>query len=205
MDWVSFTGTSPNMLRKVNILITHLGDGALLFPLMFILAAYLAVLKSYRAALGLVLAVGACGVVMVGLKVFFLSFQQPVFDIRSPSGHATMAAVVWGGMAVVLAPHFAHWRRFLPLAAAFSLSFAIAVTRVFLRAHTFAEVFLGLAVGWGFVGLYALAMRGQPKAPLRLWLVFLLLFVPFIFLYDSYYIPVEVFVAEIVDRLKLFF
>lgn len=109
------------------------------------------------------------GVAMV-MKLTFVACGPPA--LRTPSGHTAAAAMVLGGLAVVLSRK-AGWKRVLLASAAGAA--VIGLSRLLLHVHTAPEVLVGGAIG--IAGALALAWLAGP-APSRLrlrWLVVVVL------------------------------
>ena len=124
-------------------------------PLVFAIGCTLAALGWVRGALAWGLAVGATLALMLALKLVAFACGPPL--LRSPSGHTAAAAVVLGGLAVVLG------RRGRGRAALLVGAFAgvlIGVSRLVLRVHTAPEVALGALVG--MAGAFALSRLAGP-------------------------------------------
>ena len=84
----------------------------------------------------------------------------------APSGHATCAAVVYGGAMLIFARVFRGVGRALGLVYGLAVIAAVCVTRLSLHTHTVADVAAGLAVGFAFGALFDNALRVQrPTAP----------------------------------------
>jgi membrane-associated phospholipid phosphatase len=77
------------------------------------------------------------------------------WSLRSPSGHVASAAILYGGLSVLLLR-----RRMLALALALAVAVLVAASRVALRAHTIPDVIAGGALG--LAGVVALAWLAPP-------------------------------------------
>ncbi len=137
----------------------------MILPLVFAIGCTLAALGWARGALAWVLAVGATLGLMLLLKLVAFACGPP--ELRSPSGHTAAAAVVLGGLAVVLGQ--GRRGRVVLLAAGLGCVL-IGISRLVLGVHTAPEVALGGTVG--VVGALALGrLAGAPPRGLRLgWL-----------------------------------
>ena len=147
------------------IAVTDLGDSAVLGGVTLLTGMTLAATGSRRAAALLVLAFLAAAAAMGLLKILFYDcgFRFMALDIRSPSGHAALAVVVWGMLAAITARQLAGWRKYLPVLVAASLTGLIAVTRVTLGFHTLDEVCIGLLAGMAVMtGSILLLRRAAP-------------------------------------------
>jgi membrane-associated phospholipid phosphatase len=148
---------STSLLNWVSI--TDFGDSAVGLSLAaFVLLALLAVGWSHGAR-AWVLSIAGCGVVIALSKVIFKAASGgcgqivqavPVF---SPSGHAALSTVVYGGLAVLGGRQMSTIARILIGALTVIWIGLIATSRVAVQAHTPIEVFAGLTVGVGGVAL----------------------------------------------------
>jgi len=113
----------------------------------------------WRGALAWLLGVGATLGLMFALKVAFLACG-PAHVLRSPSGHTAAAAVVCGGLMVVLAD-----RRRWTLPIALLAAAVIGISRLLLGAHVPLEVLVGAVAGIG--GALVIAACAGPMPPYR--------------------------------------
>lgn len=146
-------------------MITNLGDSGFLTVVAFLAAAYLYFIGNQRAAGALCFALISCLLLMTLLKIGFIACHQliPSWHIRSPSGHAAMAAAIWGTLAAIIASHFEGWKRVLAPVLAALLVLFIALSRLLLHAHTLNEVLLGLFLGSLIAFLGHLMLKNAPK------------------------------------------
>ncbi len=153
--------------------LTDFADQAVVLPVVLAVALVLAMGGWGRAALLWLGAVGLTFGAVLGLKLGFLACG-PVFgpwSIHSPSGHTAAAAMVAGGLAVLLAARRASvW----PAAAAVAASVAalagglIGFSRVTLGFHSVPEVLLGGLIGTAGAMLFARhARRGMGARAFR--------------------------------------
>lgn len=154
------------MAPALLIVITDLGDSALLLPLALVLAAGLWLLQSRTAALtwlGFVLP----GLVLLAAVKLIGHACHPYIGpaLVSPSGHAAFATMVYGSFGVILACRLEGGVRWLVAAASVALIAGVAASRILLGAHTATEVAAGLMVGGVVVAAFAHRYRGAPSAP----------------------------------------
>jgi len=146
--------------------LTDFADQAVVLPLIATVALMLGVLGWRRGALVWLVAVGFSFAAVLAVKLVFATCGPALglAGLRSPSGHTAAAAVIAGGIAVVLGRGTGFVTATAGLAA-----LLIGVTRVALGLHTPAEVALGGALGMlGVLGFALLA--GTPPALRLRWL-----------------------------------
>ena len=154
--------------------VTDFGDSAVTLPLAAAVLAGLLGVRWFRAALVWALAVAGCGIAMLALKIGFIACGALVLQgaLRSPSGHAAMSAMVYGGLAALVACRCRREWQALPYGAAQLLIMAIALSRVAVQAHSPFEVMVGLGVGTGFATMFALGLGSPPPMlPPAPWLI----------------------------------
>lgn len=138
--------------------ITDLADEAVLLPMALLVAAGLLLTGWRRAALSWVVAVPVVlGLVVLG-KLLALGCPQTLprgWDLRGPSGHSALAALVYGGMVALLVEP--TWRRWLGLLVGLVVAAAVGASQVQLGLRTPADVLVGGTIGlagvWELAGL----------------------------------------------------
>ena len=165
--------------------LTDFADQAVILPLVFAVAIVLAAQGWRNGALTWLVVVAGTFAATIASKLIFLSCS-PVFgplDIHSPSGHVAAAAVVTGGLGVMLT----H-RRTSILPAAALAAIVIGISRLVLGSHTLPEVLFGAMIG--LTGAAALLRFTSPPPRLRLTpLVLVILVVATIF--HGHHLPAE--------------
>jgi undecaprenyl-diphosphatase len=78
-----------------------------------------------------------------------------------PSGHTTAATATYLAVALVLAIGTSPKARAILVSAAIAIGVAVGCTRVLLGVHWFSDVLAGLAIGWAWFGLCAVAIGGR--------------------------------------------
>lgn len=148
---------------RAMVLVTELGDGAVIALVAAAVLAWLLLRRCWRAAAYWVAAVAFGQIAAMVLKQV-LQRPRPItipYDSLSvyafPSGHATMSAVIYGFLAVLIARNLSPSRRWLPYALAALLIGAIALSRLYLGIHRFSDVAGGLSLGLASVTLCAIA------------------------------------------------
>lgn len=145
---------TPDIMQAL----TDFADQAVVLPLIAVVALMLGLLGWRRGALAWLGAVGLSFVSVLALKLVFATCGPALGlpALRSPSGHTAAAAVIAGGIAVVLG-----LRRQQIAAIAGLAAMLIGTTRVALGLHTPPEVALGGALGiLGVLGFAVVA--GKP-------------------------------------------
>jgi len=78
-----------------------------------------------------------------------------------PSGHSAAAAAAWCAFALVISRRWPRRRRAIAAAVAALIAIAVATSRALLGVHWLTDVVAGLALGWGWFLLCALAFGGR--------------------------------------------
>jgi undecaprenyl-diphosphatase len=78
-----------------------------------------------------------------------------------PSGHSATAAAFWAGAALLLGRWRGRPARALLAGLAAGIAVAVAASRVLLDVHWLSDVIAGLALGWGWFGVCAIAFGGR--------------------------------------------
>jgi membrane-associated phospholipid phosphatase len=129
--------------------VTDFADQAVLLPLALVVAGCLGISGWWRGAAVWLLGVGATLALMLLLKLAFLACG-PDDVLRSPSGHTAAAAVICGGLMVVLGGS-----RRLAVPVAVLAAVLIGASRLALGVHTPLEVLVGGCAGVGGAALTA--------------------------------------------------
>lgn len=151
-------------------ILTDLGDLRLLIPITLIAMAWLWWNREAQTALRLAGTVLACILTVFALKLTLCSGWMPPIewrdlgDLRSPSGHASMSAVVYGTVAVMIARAAPRPIGLAVIAGTSLLIAMVAYSRIRLNVHTRIDVLAGLAIGLAFVRVFALAIDREAAA-----------------------------------------
>ncbi len=89
-----------------------------------------------------------------------VAVQGPSF----PSGHSAGAAACWAAVALVIGYGRSRRTQAALLAVAVVIAVAVATSRALLGVHWLTDVLAGLAVGWGWCALVAVAFRTRLSA-----------------------------------------
>jgi membrane-associated phospholipid phosphatase len=168
--------------------ITDLGDTAVTVPLALLMLCFLVAARRPRLAIGWAVAILGCAGVIGGLKLVLDACGNPIAGagLASPSGHAAMSAVVYGGFAAVIGANLAAPARAAVIAGAAALIIAMPLSRIVLHVHTPIEVVVGLVVGLAAVAIIVVTatIRGE-RLPV-LWLAAAAILVAMLFHRDRW-------------------
>jgi undecaprenyl-diphosphatase len=163
---------SPWMDRFM-VIMTGLGDWQVLLPLFAAILLWLAWQQRWKAAAYWTAAAGFALVLTQVVKITAgILRPQAVYDGFSafsfPSGHAVLATVVYGFLAVLFSRELNVRYRVSAYAVASVLILTIAASRLYLGAHWLSDVVGGLSLGLIWVSLLGIAYRSHPAATLPL-------------------------------------
>ena len=147
--------------------LTDFGDLAVLLPLAAAILLWLFAVGERRVALWWLVALTLCIGVIAMLKIYFAAC--PAGAMRSPSGHAGFAALVYGMIAACLATRApGHWHLVVLVGGGVVIA-AIALSRLVLGAHTPIEIALGLLIGGASLTtlLWGSSAFGSARLPLQ--------------------------------------
>ena len=157
---------------EIMVTLTMLGDWQVMTVLSLTIIAWLLWRKSYRAAMAAAVAIAA-GKIFVPVLKYGIQRQRPValYDgaewFSFPSGHATMAALIFGILAVLVSHCMGRWGRALVYAICGILVVAIGYSRVYLGAHWLSDVLGGLLFGTVMVAAFGVAIEAIPPRRIR--------------------------------------
>lgn len=137
--------------------IADFGDVRVALPIAVILAVWLCVRRRWSTALWYAVAVLGCGAVMLFLKVAFFSgdLRLPALGLQNPSGHSAVSAVAYGSLAWIVSRDMpARSGRILLLLGCAGVT-AVGASLYAVRAHTLADVIVGLTLGGLFAAMFA--------------------------------------------------
>jgi membrane-associated phospholipid phosphatase len=143
--------------------ITNFGDSSIMLPCAFIIAVWLLVGASRRAASLWLLMFGcACLLVAISKMAFFgwgIGIRR--FDFTGFSGHSMLACSVIPVLFWLLAAKAQPILRWLAAGAGALFALLIAVTRIKLGFHSVSEVVTGVPIGLAASGAFLWLMRDQ--------------------------------------------
>lgn len=158
---------------EIMTVITMMGDTLVMTALALAILVWLVWHKAYRAA-------WAAGIAIVAAKCFELAVKYGIQRARPmelsytgasafsfPSGHATMAAVIFGILAVLVSHSMGRWGRAVVYAICAVFVVAIAYSRVYLGAHWFSDVLAGLLFGVVMMAAFGVAIEAIPPRRIK--------------------------------------
>ena len=158
------TRWSTDVLR----LVTQLGSTYVVVAILVLVALVELVRVPNKWVPVFLVAVVAGDVVLVNTIKGLLDRVRPTFDPIAeslgpsfPSGHSALAAAFYAAAALVLARRRSPRTRALLAGGAVSLAVAVACRRVLLGVHWMSDVIAGLAFGWAWFGICAIAFGGR--------------------------------------------
>jgi membrane protein DedA with SNARE-associated domain/membrane-associated phospholipid phosphatase len=158
---------------EIMTVITMMGDTLVMLALALAMLGWLIWHKAYRAA-------WAAGIVIVSAKIFELLLKAGIQRARPmelsyagadffsfPSGHATMSAVIFGILAVLVSHSMGRWGRALVYATCAVVVVMIAYSRVYLGAHWLSDVLAGLLFGTVMMAAFGVAIEAIPPRRIK--------------------------------------
>lgn len=148
--------------------ITHLGDTTTILAVGVAISAY-GVWRFRRPAIPLFVASVVVGQILISNTIkAAIDRARPELRPRAdfsgtsfPSGHTTAAAATYLAVALVLGIASSPRARAALAGAAVTIGVAVGCTRVLLGVHWFSDVLAGLAIGWSWFGICAVAFGGR--------------------------------------------
>ena len=149
-------------------LVTELGSSLLIVPATLLLAVveYRRVPNKWMPVF--LAAVVAGEIILVNtIKALLDRLRPDFYEITEtlgpsfPSGHAGLAAAFYAAAALVLARKRSSRTRSLLAGGAVAIAVAVACSRVLLGVHWMSDVIAGLAFGWAWFGMCAIAFGGR--------------------------------------------
>jgi undecaprenyl-diphosphatase len=163
----------PPWLEEAGRDLTGLGSFAVLGLVVIVVAAFLLLVRQYRAAIFVTLAVISGTILSTVSKIFFDRPRPPdavlrVFTSSFPSGHATVSAVTYLTLGALLA-YLSKDRRqgAFCLGVAIAITLIVGVSRVYLGVHYPTDVLAGWSLGaaWALLCWVAASLLGLQARP----------------------------------------
>jgi membrane-associated phospholipid phosphatase len=158
------TRWSTDVLR----LVTQLGNTYVVVAVLVVVALVEFVRVPNRWVPVFLVTVVVGDVVLVNTIKGILNRVRPTFDPIAetlgpsfPSGHSALAAAFYAAAALVLARRRSPRARALLAGVAVAIAVAVACSRVLLGVHWMSDVIAGLAFGWAWFGICAIAFGGR--------------------------------------------
>ncbi len=157
---------------ELMIIITMLGDGLVMTALLAAIVIWLIWHKAYRAALAAMIAVLAARI-FVGLLKYGIQRPRPIESFQGvelfsfPSGHATIAALTFGILAVLVSHSMGRWARALVYAVCALAVVSIAYSRIYLGVHWLSDVMGGLLFGAVVAAAFGVAIEAIPPRRIK--------------------------------------
>lgn len=151
--------------------VASLGDAALLVPAWLLLSLALLAARRVRPAILWSAAIVLCAGATVLAKLVFHACGPSLsdLDVVSPSGHASLASVFYGGLALMIGVgRPVAWRAALATGSVVLLAL-IGASRVRTGAHSAEEVAIGFGIGGLALALLALAYRRSAPETVPAW------------------------------------
>ena len=164
---------------QLMVAITMLGDTAVMLPLALVIIGWLAWRRSWHIAGAAAVAIAASAVFVPLMKLMMqrprpAEFYSGVEAYSFPSGHATMATVIIGILAVLLGLALKPWSKALVYAGLGIVVAMIAFSRLYLGAHFPSDVLAGILFALMMTASFAIAVVATPRrhiAPIGLALL----------------------------------
>lgn len=157
---------------NVMVVLTMFGDTVVSVSVAVITLGWLAWRRKWRLAAGFgIVLIIAAGSVMLFKAVLHVSrpilFSAGTDAFSFPSGHATMAAVLYGMLSWLISASLSDRWRWVPLAFGGALIGMIATSRIYLAAHWPSDVCAGVFIGFGLAAVFGLVYRQTTMSNLQ--------------------------------------
>jgi membrane protein DedA with SNARE-associated domain/membrane-associated phospholipid phosphatase len=157
---------------NVMVAVTMLGDSVVTLPVALAVLLWLLWRRQWRLAGGFAATIFVAEVAVKVVKsTLQLSRPIEIYTGTSaysfPSGHATMAAVLYGMLALLISTSLSRRGRVIALAAAGGMVGLIAASRIYLGAHWPSDVVAGVSLGFGLAAVFGLVCRPAERRHLQ--------------------------------------
>jgi membrane-associated phospholipid phosphatase len=171
----ALSGTRSSAMDAFMIVVTELGDQSVFLPVAVAILAACALTKRWHAAIYLGVAIIGAAAAVGGGKMLIkrarpLQIYDGLVEYSFPSGHAAMTMVLLGFVALlVMQGTTARWQRVAAFIC-FSAVLWVCLSRLYLGAHWFSDVTVGLLFGLLWLALLGtLYLRHDtPPVPARI-------------------------------------
>lgn len=161
---------ADNLMVKLSML----GDTVSLLALCGAMLVWLLVHRAWRTAIGIAIAVAAEQLVVNTMKFAFARprpFPLPPEAYEAPysfpSGHAALAMLAFGLLAVIAGHAMGRWAKALVYALAGMAVFLIAFSRLYLGVHWLGDVLAGIAIAAVITTAFGVALEAWPARRIR--------------------------------------
>lgn len=164
------------------IVVTAFGDSAVLLPCMVVLSFWLSAFRATRAlAWQWLLLLALVAALVAASKLAFMVWGIGIssLDFTGASGHSALSATVWPTLLSLLGRGRRRDFSFAGAVAGLVFAMAIAMSRVMINAHSWAEVFVGFFLGAAAAGFFLRKLGSRWRLEDPVWplvLILLLLF-----------------------------
>jgi undecaprenyl-diphosphatase len=157
---------------ELMVTITLLGDFVVLLAMMTAAVLWLIWRKAYRAAFAALVTFLAGRLSIAVLKSVMqrprpVDFDGMIESFAFPSGHATMTALAFGVVAVLVSHSMGRWGRAVVYATCGIAVVAVAFSRLYLGVHWMSDVIGGLLFGAVMAAAFAVAIEAIPPRRIR--------------------------------------
>lgn len=187
-----FRGIRTAAIDNIMLAITFFGQKQILVPMVLALFAWLIYKKHTRVALHIL---GL--IILTGISIFFFKhllhslrpegiFQSPE-TFSMPSGHATLATTVYLGIAFFIANSLPKKWRWLVYTPAVMIVLAVSISRMYLGAHWFTDIFSAWLLAAALLMLMILSFHRQHAKPVKILGISLICFASLMLSYGIFY------------------
>ncbi|MDJ0931886.1 bifunctional DedA family/phosphatase PAP2 family protein [Breoghania sp.] len=180
---------------RVMVAITMIGDGTVLIALGAVIVTWLLVRRAWTIAAAAIVTMASAALFVPFMKLILQSARPndifggaDLYTFTFPSGHATLATVVFGVLAVLIGLGLGRSGKAVIFACAGAIIVATACSRIYLGAHWPSDVAGGFLFGISMTAAFALALeatRPEKIAPVALGVVSLAIYGIVSFVYVS--------------------
>lgn len=187
------------------ILITDIGDSAVLGGATFAGIVYLLISGCRKGAAALALSFLGAAISIGLIKLLFIGCDGywRNYNINSPSGHAALSVAVLGTYGLLIASQLRKgWWRLVPVMLFVALAVIISITRVKLGVHSIMEVVIGILVGGGVLSVVRAFLSRGDNLPKFNAAAFSLSVILVAFILHGFRLPAEILIRFIASYIK---
>lgn len=154
------------------VVLTMFGDTIVIAAVTGATIGWLAWRRKWRLAVGICIALGLAALSVMLFNVALhvprpISLSAGVDAFGFPSGHATLAAALYGMLAWLTSTSLSGRWRLAPLVVGGALVGAIAASRIYLAVHWPSDVGAGILFGFGLAAVFGLVFRRTAESNLQ--------------------------------------